>query len=299
MLSTLIAVAIAAPWAAPMTRTQTRCLAARRRAAGRWRGLPYSAALPFAPPASPTRAPSGCTRSASPASRHTPRAPAAPRRAPRCGSVARRGTSGSADRGRAADARAAAAAATPSDRGVRRGAAEAPLSRARPALGRPQRGKHRRQRRQAAARARSSTRRASGGAARTADRRPRGGREASPSPPPTAAPRWPERCARAAVRAAAVAAGCAAGGTHVLEDRLGFGERHRGVAIERQVGDALSELRERLKTVGPQLRDLSERLDGGAAVGARVRRDARELVVRARVRRVEGEHVVERLWQQA
>ena len=68
------------------------------------------------------------------------------------------------------------------------------------------------------------------------------------------------------VRAVAVAAGCAAGGTHVLEDNLGFGERHRGVAIERQVGDALSELRVRLKAVGPQLRDLSERLDGGAAV---------------------------------
>ena len=92
-----------------------------------------------------------------------------------------------------------------------------------------------------------------------------------------------------------MAAGCAAGGTHVLEDRLGFGERHRGVAIERKVCDALSELRVRLKIVGPQLRDLSERLDGGAAVGARVRRDARELVVGARVRRVEGEHVVERL----
>ena len=101
------------------------------------------------------------------------------------------------------------------------------------------------------------------------------------------------------VRAVAVAAGCAAGGTHVLEDSLGFGERHRGVAIERKVCDALSELRVRLKIVGPQLRDLSERLDGGAAVGARVRRDARELVVGARVRRVEGEHVVERLWQQA
>ena len=96
-----------------------------------------------------------------------------------------------------------------------------------------------------------------------------------------------------------MAAGCAAGGTHVLEDRLGFGERHRGVAIERKVCDALSELRVRLKTVGPQLRDLSERLDGGAAVGARVRRDARELVVGARAGRVEGEHVVERLWQQA